>query len=253
MKNRRIANWCVMRSTIANSYCRKSIQKIMWPFQPVCASAGRQNCRPRMGPDGCIKSGMRRLRSHLPQLLLAIGVLFWGQAIWIYAKAQLAQVLIAHAWSESLAAPDVQHKPWRWADTWPVLRLRWRDGNGKPNDLFVLAGVSGSALAFGPGLLDGFTTDGTLMKVIAAHRDTHFAFLEHARIGDAIQLQNSAGEWREYIVAEMSVADASTSSLYVDPALDALMLITCYPFNALNPGGSLRYLVKAYPAAGQPG
>jgi sortase A len=181
--------------------------------------------------------------------LLAVAFLFIGEALYIHAKAQLAQVLIARAWQHSLASPTDVFKPWRWADTSPVLLLQWQaaDAHTDTDTLYVLDGANGSALAFGPGLLSENVGSGAGLKVIAGHRDTHFAFLEQVQIGDTFRLQNKAGTWREYAVTEASIVDTTNSSLFVDSSVDALLLITCYPFHALNPGGPLRYLVKAYP------
>jgi sortase A len=190
-----------------------------------------------------------RRRELLPLLFLAVALSFWGQATWIYAKAQLAQVLIARAWHLNLAAPHLQHKPWQWADTWPVLRLQWHGADAGSEDVYVLAGADGSSLAFGPGLLSGSVEAGGGLKVIAAHRDTHFAFLEQLQTGANVSLQDATGKSQTYVVAETIVVDTRTAPLYVDPSVDGLLLITCYPFRALNAGGPLRYLVKAYPAA----
>lgn len=185
----------------------------------------------------------------LAPLLLAAAFLFTGNALYIHAKAQLAQVLIARAWHHSLEAPDEVFKPWQWADTAPVLLLQWQDSDERTTDLYVLDGAHGSALAFGPGLLDTAMQSGIGLKVIAGHRDTHFAFLEHLQPGNELKLQDKTGQWRRYIVAETTIADVTTSALYVDMSVDALLLITCYPFHALSSGGPLRYLVKAYPAS----
>ena len=54
---------------------------------------------------------------------LAVGLWQIGEGSWIYAKARLAQVLLQRAWSQTLAG-HMQVKPWPWADTWPVGRLR---------------------------------------------------------------------------------------------------------------------------------
>lgn len=188
----------------------------------------------------------------LPPMLLAAAFLFICNALYIHAKAQLAQVLIARAWQRSLEAPHETFKPWRWADTSPVLLLRWQDLDARNNDLYVLDGANGSALAFAPGLLSETFHNGDGLKVIAGHRDTHFAFLEHLHAGDTLGVQDKSGQWRNYLVAETSIVDTTNSSLYVNPSVDALLLITCYPFHALDPGGPLRYLVKAYPASDEP-
>jgi sortase A len=189
-----------------------------------------------------------RHRELLSLLFLAVALSFWGQATWIHAKAQLAQALIARAWNLSLAVPHEQHKPWQWADTWPVLRLQWHGDDADSEDVYVLAAADGSSLAFGPGLLSGSAQTGAGLKVIAAHRDTHFAFLEQLQTGDTISLQDATGKSQTYVVAETRIVDTRTSPLFVDASVDGLLLITCYPFRALDTGGPLRYLVQAYPA-----
>lgn len=62
------------------------------------------------------------------QLLLLLLVLGAGQQLGaaglIKAKAWLAPVLIERAWAQSLGLGGMPVKPWPWADTWPVARLR---------------------------------------------------------------------------------------------------------------------------------
>lgn len=79
--------------------------------------------------------------------LLAAGAWQSGRGAWIQAKAVLAQVLIAQAWSRTLNG-EAKVKPWPWADTWPVAKL------AVPRlglEYYVLEGADGSAIAFGPG------------------------------------------------------------------------------------------------------
>ena len=45
-----------------------------------------------------------------------------ARALWIHAKALLAQVLLERAFAASLATGGAV-KPWSWADTWPVARI----------------------------------------------------------------------------------------------------------------------------------
>ena len=80
-------------------------------------------------------------------LLAALGAWELGHGAWIHAKAQLAQYLLQRAWTRTLRGEPAS-KPWPWADTWPVARLRV-PAHGV--DLIVLTGVSGLTLAFGPG------------------------------------------------------------------------------------------------------
>src|SRR5215831_17387222 len=114
-------------------------------------------------------------------LLLAVGAWQAGRGAWIQAKAVLAQVLIARAWSRTLAG-ETQVRPWPWADTWPVAHL------SVPRlgiDRYVLEGADGSAMAFGPGHAGGTARPGTAgNSVIGGHRDTHLAFLREVKPGD---------------------------------------------------------------------
>jgi sortase A len=167
-------------------------------------------------------------------LCAALSLLLGGT--WILAKAELAQVLIAHAWRAEGAV-----KPWPWADTWPVLRLQVpRLGV----DLYVLEGGQGHALAFGPGRI-GQPDTAAPAVLIAGHRDTHFRFLQSLRAGDLLRLQAKEGGWQRWRIASVAVVDSRQTALH--PAAGGLLLVTCYPFDALLAGGALRYVVTAYP------
>ncbi|WP_346838990.1 class GN sortase [Microbulbifer sp. SAOS-129_SWC] len=179
-------------------------------------------------------------RALLGALLLLAGGWQLASAAWLVTKAQLAQYLIGSAWQEQLHSGKAA-KPWPWADTRPVAKLVLNGGS----PLMVLAGGSGQALAFGPGLLAGSGQPGQARTtVIAAHRDTHFAGLQGLQRGDPIGLQDSRGRWYHYRVVGTRVVDSRRERLpiYAEPGL---LLVTCYPFHTLNPGGPLRYLVYA--------
>lgn len=174
-------------------------------------------------------------------LLLLAGLWHLGGGLLIAAKAELAAHLIDGAWRQQLRSGDPV-KPWPWADTWPVARLQMH-GHNKP--LTVLAGGSGQALAFAPGLLEGSGEPGAARTtVIAAHRDTHFRGLGTLKPGAPIQLQDSRGRWHSYRVSETRIVDSGREQLPVF-AEPGLLLVTCYPFDAIDPGGPLRYLVYA--------
>ena len=82
-------------------------------------------------------------------------------------------------------------------------------------------------------------------SVVSGHRDTQFAFLRELRPGARLRVQRRDGAWLTYIVSGSKVIDARTARL--SPAADGslLTLVTCYPFDAIAPGGPLRYLVFA--------
>jgi sortase A len=182
-----------------------------------------------------------RIRTIIMLVCLALGLWQFGQGGYIYAKAVMAQQLIADAWSETLQTRQ-QIKPWPWADTWPVARLRApRQGI----DLFVLAGDNGSSLAFGPGHRFGTALPGENgICLISGHRDTHFAFLKQVKPGEEILLQDMHGHWHRYQVDTTRVEDQA-SPIWQSPEHAVLTLVTCYPFNAVVPGGPLRYVVRA--------
>lgn len=176
-------------------------------------------------------------------LALALtGVWQLGSGTYIYAKAWLAQQLIATAWSRELAG-EHEVRPWPWADTWPVARLRVPDADV---DLYVLADASGRSLAFGPGYVTGSAYPGTTGNtIIAAHRDTHFRFLRSIREGAQVLLQTPDGREHRYTLTESHVFDASHSRLDTEGESSTLTLLTCYPVDALIPGGPMRYAAIA--------
>jgi len=181
----------------------------------------------------------RRRFLALGALLAMAGAWLVGEAGWIHAKAGLAQYLIGRSW-ESHRKGDPAAKPWPWADTRPIARLRVP---GLGIDQFVLAGLSGRTLAFGPAMPDGtFERD---VILVSGHRDTHFRFLRDLRTGEMIHLSDSAGRKRSYRVASREVADSRTQRLRLDAARPRLVLVTCFPFDAMTLGGPLRYVVTA--------
>jgi len=184
---------------------------------------------------------MRRCHNKVALALLLITLLLWGQSLWIFAKAQLAQVLIAESWQRSLEN-NTAEKPWPWADTWPVARLTFPE---KQRELFVLSGASGSTLAFGPGLDPTSTNEATILH---GHRDTHFSILESLKIGEPIELQYQPGITQRFIVSETKTIDLALNQWRLDVANHVLYLITCYPFDSIVPGGSQRFIVVAKPS-----
>ena len=185
-------------------------------------------------------------RDVLALCLLLIGLQQLASAGYIHAKAQLAQFLIGHAWQNSLAAAGAPEKPWPWADTWPVARIQVP---GQSVDLYVLSGSTGNALAFGPGHETASAQlGGPGLSVIGGHRDTHFAFLKDMKAGAFFDLQLPTGERISYRVTSKRIVDINIEPLASGPeASDELLLVTCYPFDALVPGGPLRYVVRSAP------
>jgi sortase A len=172
--------------------------------------------------------------------LLGSGAGLLATGLWMPAKAELAQWLMNRAWAQTQADRRVV-RPWPWADTWPVARLKL-PASDQP--LTVLAGASGRNLAFGPAHMDGSALPGHAgVSVIAGHRDTHFGALEALEVGDRFEIEQPDGSTHGYAVAAVDIVDAEHASLRLDADESLVVLVTCYPFDALAPGGSLRYVV----------
>ena len=177
-------------------------------------------------------------------LLLFIGVTQIFQGSWIFAKAILAQHLLEDAWGKTLTDKNI-HRPWSWADTWPVARLK---APRLATDVIILSGDHGEALAFGPGHHSRSAMPGTAGTIlIGGHRDTHFTFLKDLEIGDELSLQSQNGRWADYRITSTDIADARTDHVVASEFSSRLVLVTCWPFDALTTGGPLRYIVNAEP------
>lgn len=199
--------------------------------------------RPSAGMLPALAAKQHRLLAlALVALLAMAGAASFGRGAYIFAKAQLAQLLLHRAW-EHTRATGAASRPWPWADTHPVARLA---APGLDADVLVLAGASGRTLAFGPGHLDGSALPGDAGNaVITAHRDTHFRFLGRVAPGDELTVERSDGAVRRFRVRASYVADARELNLPRDTPVPTLTLVTCYPFDTLAPGGSLRFVVVA--------
>jgi len=174
--------------------------------------------------------------------LLVAGSASFASGAYLYGKAHVGQWLLHRAWARTQASGKPA-RPWPWADTQPIARLlvpRQRV------DLLVLAGASGRTLAWGPGHLDGSAAIGWAGNaVVSAHRDTHFRFLARVAIGDRLIVERADGRRLAYRVREIAIVDSRDLAMLRDTERPTLTLVTCYPFDALVPGGPLRYVVTA--------
>jgi sortase A len=189
-----------------------------------------------------MRARRRLLAFIVPGLLVAASWQF-AAAGWIHAKAILAQMLLERAWNQTLVEEGAGHaKPWPWADTWPVAKLIIPE---LAIEQIVLAGDSGRTLAFGPGHSAASALPGEAgLTVIGGHRDTHFRSLGELDPGNEIILVTKSGSHR-YRVTDMHVVDSRRYRLAAMTDGPELVLVTCYPFDAITPGGPLRYLVRA--------
>ncbi len=113
------------------------------------------------------------------------------RGIWIHAKAALPHVLLTRAWAQSGHGRRAT-RAWPWADISPIARL------GVPRlhqDLIVLNGDSGQALAFGPDWTPGSARPASPgLSVISGQRDTRFGALQALRPGDLLRVDGTAGQ-----------------------------------------------------------
>ncbi|WP_297896221.1 class GN sortase [Shewanella sp.] len=186
---------------------------------------------------------------------LLLGGTLLGKGLYMQAKAHFAQYLIEQAWTKTLEDGQ-SHKPWSWADTYPVAKLSFQqhsqvshfDRIASNDSLYVLAGASGRNLAFGPGLvLSSAGAGDSGNTVIAGHRDTHFSILKDMTIGRQLSLQTASGKDILYQVVATEVVHESQTEFMAPSHDDRLTLITCYPFDALEGGAELRFVVQAIP------
>ncbi|MEO9132746.1 MAG: class GN sortase [Sphingomonas sp.] len=190
--------------------------------------------------------GRKLAYAALLALCLAGAVQIAAGAV-IPAKALVAQMLLERAFDRSLATGRAQ-KPWSWADMAPVARL---SVPRLSETRIVLDTGSGQAMAFGPTLLPGGARLGaTGTTVIAAHRDTHFAFLKDVRVGDVVQVEGIDGVTHSYRVTGSEIVRWDRFALPGGEGRE-LALATCYPFEALG-HGPLRYVVHAVDIAATP-
>lgn len=182
----------------------------------------------------------RRLVTALCVAIACAGVLRFATGAIVPAKAIVAQILLERAFEHSIAAHAPQ-KPWPWADMAPVARVGLKRLGV---DRIVLGSGSGQAMAFGPTWLAGGARLGAPgVAVLAAHRDTHFRFLEQVRAGDVIYVETLDGVVEYYRVTGAEIVRWDRFAV-ADTPFSRLALSTCYPFGAVT-GGPLRYIVYA--------
>jgi sortase A len=166
-------------------------------------------------------------------ILLAAGAGLVSWALYVPAKAALAQILLEQAWTRTQAG-EAYAKPWPWADIAPIARI---EIPRLEQHEIVLEGTNGSALAFGPGHMeDSATIGGRGTAIVAAHRDTQFRYLGKLVAGDSVVVTTAGGSRIAYRVAETHIVRADASGL--DPTDNGpngsrLALVTCYPFTGV--------------------
>ena len=110
----------------------------------------------------------------------------------------------------------------------------------------MLDNASPRSLAFGPAHVGGTARPGGQGNtVLVAPRDTHFGFLARLELGDEIVIDGARGMRGRYRVSELTIVDKGETRVLDEADAPQLTLITCYPFDAVVPGTTLRYVVIA--------
>lgn len=172
--------------------------------------------------------------------LLAIVLII--QSMYMPAKAWLSQQLIAYSWEQGQVNKK-SSPPWPWADTAAIAKMSVKRLN---KSIVLLKGTDPTTLAFSAGVMHQYSTLNAVSPfVVAGHRDTHFSFLQDLKMKDVIALNDIQGKTQWYEVENIEVVDSNKMPLLLTEDAPSLTLITCYPFNAIRAGGSLRYVVNA--------
>ena len=184
---------------------------------------------------------------RFPVLLLAFTLLLGGgyfgfQAFKIELKARVAQILLQYAWYKTINTGEDQ-RPWKSFDGVPILRLKIPRHEV---DQIVLSGTSGQALAFGPAFHEESVLPGEGgTTVLSSHRDSHGTYIKKLQKGNVIRLQDRSRKWHSYTVEDFAILNVKTDTISAADAGETLLIVTCYPFNALASGTPLRYVVSA--------
>ena len=180
----------------------------------------------------------RKFSIFLLVFLLLGGGYFAYQALKIDIKAKAAQILLTHSWNKSLENGEAT-KPWKSFDGSPILKLEIPNHN---INQIVLNNTSGQSLAFGPGFhQETYLPHLNKTTAISSHRDSHGTFIKKLQIGDIIKLQDIKNNWYQYRVEDFFIVNVH-DEINLNQH-NGLLLITCYPFDTLTSGTSLRYLV----------
>ena len=175
-------------------------------------------------------------------LLLTGGGYFSYQGLKIEIKAKVAQVLLQRAWHQTLKTGQ-NYRPWPSFDGVPIMRLVIPQHN---INQIVLKGTSGQALAFGPAFHEeSFLPQEKKITIISSHRDSHGIFIKKLQLGEEIKIQDADNHWHTYTIDNFFIINVQKEKIAMDRNEDRLLLITCYPFDAIRSGTPLRYIVSA--------
>ncbi len=156
-------------------------------------------------------------------------------------RAKVSQAFLTSAYERTVATGEAQ-SPWGTKDMKAIGKITVpRLGVSE----IILNAGSKEAMRAGPTLMPGSSAIGTPgTSVVAAHRDTHFAFLKQIKKGDVIMAAGTDGMMLPYRVTSMQIVEATKFAISKGQTQNELALATCYPFGSQR-GGKMRYVVHA--------
>ena len=187
---------------------------------------------------------MKRKLSILSLIFLLVigGGYIAYEGLKIELKAKVGQVLLQHAWNKTLQTGKY-FQPWPSFDGKPILLLEIPSHNISQ---IVLSGTSGQSLTWGPSLhLESFLPHERKVTIISSHRDSHGVYIKKLQLGEEIKLQDQYKKWHSYIIDDFFIINVHEEKITMENNDQHLLLVTCYPFNAIRSGTPYRYVVSA--------
>ena len=187
---------------------------------------------------------MKRKASILSLIFLLVigGGYFAFEGLKIELKAKVSQALLKHAWNKTLQTGKY-YQPWPSFDGKPILLLELPSHNISQ---IVLNSTSGQSLAFGPSFHEeSFLPHERKVTIISSHRDSHGVYIKKLQLGEEIKLQDQYKKWHTYIIDDFFIINVQEEKITMENNDQHLLLVTCYPFNAISSGTPYRYVVSA--------
>ena len=176
-------------------------------------------------------------------LLFAGGGYFAYEGLKIELKARVAQILLQYAWHKTLTTGK-NYQPWPSFDGTSIMLLEIPNHN--ISQIVLKGNLSGQSLSFGPSFHEeSFLPHERKVTIISAHRDTHFVYLKELQLGEKIRIQDQYKKWHTYIVDDFFIINVQEENITMENNDQHLLLVTCYPFDAIRSGTPYRYVVSA--------
>ena len=191
-------------------------------------------------------SGLINIKSRkqllviLSAILAIAGLIFLFLAFKIEIKANVAQYLLNNAWDKTIETGD-EYEPWPGFDGYPILKLSIPKFKLQQ---IVLSNTSGQSLAFGPSFHpETYLPKENKITAISSHRDSHGYYIRDLKINDFVILEDKEDNKFTYKVKNFKIINVEDKDLQFNKKNSQLLLITCYPFDAVISGTNLRYIV----------